>query len=438
MKNGSHLFEWDHIRANREIFPVEVRLTTISNQEGNQKIHTIWRDITHRRKEEEVRQKEKETLSIILKSTPHGIASIDSHGKYLYVNPYFTKITGYTLKDIPTKEDWFKKAYPDKKYRKKVSEVWTNDNNHSYRGKHREFKIRCKDGQSKYIEFRSTFLKDRKISVLTDITQKKQIQDKLNQMNQELEKAIKQANMMTQKAEIANVVKSEFLANMSHEIRTPLNGVIGMTGLLLDTNFTSDQHHYASIVRNSGESLLTVVNDILDFSKIEAGKLEMEVIDFDLRSLLDDFAAMMSLRIQKKNLEFICAASPDVPALIRGDPGRLRQILVNLVGNAVKFTDRGEIAVRAYLEKETQTDAVLLFSIKDTGIGIPEEKHDLLFQSFTQADAFITREFGGTGLGLTISKKLCEMMGGTVLPDFVFSKEGRAAQRFTSSLAKRT
>jgi len=414
LKNGSHLFEWDHIRANGEVFPVEVLLTTISNQEGNQKIHTIWRDITHRKKEEMIRQEEKETLSTILKSTPHGITLIDNHGKYLYVNSYFTKITGYTLQDIATKEDWFKKAYPDKKYRKKVSQVWNSDNNHSYRGKYREFKIRCKDGQSKYIEFRSTFLEDRKISVLTDITQKKQAQDELNQMNLALEKAIEQANMMAQKAEIANVAKSEFLANMSHEIRTPLNGVLGMTGLLLDTDLTNVQRQYANIVRNSGESLLTVINDILDFSKIEAGKLEMEVIDFDLRSLLDDFASMMSLRIQKKNLEFICAASPDVPALLRGDPGRLRQVFANLVGNAAKFTEKGEISVRSYLEKETPEEVKLLFSVKDTGIGIPEEKHDMLFQSFTQADTSTTRKFGGTGLGLTISKKLCEMMGGEI------------------------
>ncbi|WP_299980939.1 PAS domain-containing hybrid sensor histidine kinase/response regulator [Desulfobacula sp.] len=539
LKNGSHLFEWDHIRANGEVFPVEVLLTTISNQEGNHKIHTIWRDITHRKKEEKARQKEKETLSTILESTPHGITLIDNNGEYLYVNPFFTKITGYTLKDIPTKEDWFKKAYPDKNYRKKVSGVWSNDSNHSYLGKHREFKIRCKDGQSKHIEFRSTFLKDQKISVLTDVTQRrkieealresegrlrtlmktivdpvlvydvkgkvsylnpaftrvfgwssdellgnridfvpdkensaaqkavarvlkgeglfgfetvrttksgstiavrigaallldahgkpdgivvnfqditreKRVQDELNQMNQELEKAIERANMMAQRAEIANAAKSEFLANMSHEIRTPLNGVLGMTGLLLDTGLTSNQRHYANIVRNSGESLLIVINDILDFSKIEAGKLEMEVIDFDLRSLLDNFASMMSLRIQKKNLEFICAASPDVPALIRGDPGRLRQILTNLVGNAVKFTAKGEISVRSYLKKETPKEVKLLFSVKDTGIGIPEEKHDLLFQSFRQADASTTRKFGGTGLGLTISKKFCEMMGGEI------------------------
>ncbi|MDZ7665269.1 MAG: PAS domain S-box protein [Desulfotignum sp.] len=185
LKNGGHRFEWNHIRANGEVFPVEVLLTVISNQKGNQVIHTIWRDITHKVQAEKALQEKKETLSIILESTPHGITLIDNDGKYLYVNPYFTKITGYTLKDIPTKETWFEKAYPDKKYRKQVSEAWGRDSN-SAQEQNREFKIICKNGQSKHIEFRSTFLKDQKISVLTDITQRKKAEEALKESEERI------------------------------------------------------------------------------------------------------------------------------------------------------------------------------------------------------------------------------------------------------------
>ncbi len=186
LERGSHRFEWEHIRANGEVFPVEVLLTTISNTEGNQVIHTIWRDITNRKQVEKVRQEEKETLSTILESIPHGITLIDHHGNYLYSNPYFTKITGYSLKDIPTKEMWFKKVYPDKQYRKKVSEAWNNDINDPGQAKNRQFRIQCKNGQSKHIEFRSTFFKDRKISVLTDVTQQKETEESLRESEERL------------------------------------------------------------------------------------------------------------------------------------------------------------------------------------------------------------------------------------------------------------
>lgn len=431
-------FESRRYTKDRQLLDVEISCGAYRNDE-NKLIGSFvcLRDVTERsRMADELKDSEQKYASV-LKSNPDAIVAYDNEGCVTYMNPAFTKIFGWTLEEKKgEKMDQFvpKKNWPETKGM--IEKVIKGEPFYNVETRRYTKKKRLKDVSINGASFLNQ-KGDITGSVITirDITKQKKTEKKIRKLNRELESraseletlnqnlenAVDHAQLMTRQAKNANKAKGEFLANMSHEIRTPMNAIIGMSGFLADTDLDKTQQEYVSIVLGSSEALLSIINDILDFSKIEAGKLELENIDFDLRTSLDEVVSIPAMKASENNVEFLYNIDQEIPSLLKGDPGRLRQIILNLTNNAVKFTKEGEILLKVSMIKETKKKVTLKFSVKDTGIGIAKKDAAKLFNSFQQVDASTTRKYGGTGLGLAISKNLSELMGGSIT---VESKKG--------------
>lgn len=381
-------------------------------------------DITERKKIENALRAGELRYREIIETIVDGYYEIDLGGTFTYVNDVICHHLGYSREELMHVSNLDLQT-PDnvEKTRKAYSEVFSTGR----QIKALEFEIRRKDGKTSTFEVSANLIRNAQgvpigfRGISRDITERKKAEEdlrlskaSLEKVNLEYEAAIRRADRMAQEAENANQAKSQFLANISHEIRTPMNGVIGMAGLLLDTDLTEEQRKYADIVRASGENLLGLINNILDFSKIEAKKMELEVTDFDLLDTLESAIEMFSLKAEGDGIELIHLVDPNVPVLLRGDSGRLRQVVVNLVGNGIKYTHAGAIFIRVTVLSDEPSQVKLMFSVMDTGIGIAPEKISTLFSPFVQADGSATRKYGGTGLGLAISKQLVELMGGQI------------------------
>ena len=404
----------------------------------------FFADVTERKRAEERLRESEERWKLIFDYAPDAYYLNNLKGKFVDGNKEAEKILGYNKEELIGKNFLGLKLLSPGQVPKAAALLIRNALGKSTGPD--ELVLNRKDGSHVTVEIRTypIKVKDQRVvlGIARDISGRKQAEEnlqrtmeKLEQANVQLKTAVKRADQMALEAQAANIAKGQFLANMSHEVRTPMNGVIGMTGLLLDTDLTEEQRRYAETVRSSGEALLSVINNILDFSKIEADMLELEDLDFDLRATLEDVAELLAMSAHEKNLEFIYRIDPEVHTFVRGDPGRLRQILLNLGTNAVKFTSQGEVVIEVRMESEIDGRIKVRFEVRDTGIGIPQDRIGLLFSAFQQVDASTTRRFGGTGLGLAISKRLAERMSGEI---GVTSLEGRGSTFwFTAVFGKR-
>jgi two-component system, sensor histidine kinase and response regulator len=423
-------FETVHRRKDGIDVPVEVNLQCVATGQAQQpRMIAIIRDITARKQAEETLRLNEERFRLIARAANDVLWDRDLTTKHIWWSDGLRHTFGYDSAPIEQGIDsWTSRVHPDdypgvqtdvQRVIDSGEEAWSG-----------EYRFRHADGSYRYVLDRAYVVRNtaglavRMVGSMLDLTVRKQTEDVLHQ-------AMAQVEAATQ-------AKAAFLAMMSHEIRTPMNGVIGITGLLLDTELTQEQREYADTVRRSGEHLLELLNDILDFSKLEAGKVNLEIIDFDLRVLMEDVGMLLAERAQAKGLELGLLVRADVPVSLRGDPGRLRQVLTNLVGNAVKFTEHGEVVIRVGLNGSAEDERAglvsLRFEVSDTGIGMTPAQCAKLFQPFSQGDSSTTRKYGGTGLGLAICKQLVELMQGTI--DVESTPGQGSCFRFTARLAR--
>ena len=432
-------FESSHRRKDGTTFPVEIRGQAF-NEGGRRFTVAMVRDITERKRTEEALRESEQRWRSLTEALPQLVWTALPDGACDYFSTQWTQHTG-----VPEERllgwQWMETLHPDD--REPTRQLWTNSV--AGRGPYDvEYRVRRTDGEYRWFKTRGVPIRDSEgrtvkwFGTCTDITDAKVAAEELR--------------LAKETAESANRAKDEFLANVSHEIRTPMNAILGMTELVLGTPLSDDQRQSLRTVKAAADNLLSILNDLLDFSKIEAGKMELDPADFGLRAALGDAVRTLAMRAHNAGLELVSHVDPDVPDALVGDAGRLRQVLLNLIGNAIKFTKEGEVVVTVRRDEgremraEKDTDrglpssllhhpSALLFAVSDTGIGIPPEKQEKIFRAFEQEDTSTTRKYGGTGLGLTIAARLVALMGGTITVD---SEPGRGSTfAFTAQFATR-